>query len=341
VEDTETNCKHIVAYGMTDKPSTDVGDDSTADVSLTDLIGCMKHLDCQQDHVDVRGFQIKYWLFSNPKKPLGNRFPVVALHGGPSMPHNYILPLKLLADLGYPVLFYDQCGCGESKNGIDDPKKNAKLEYLLTVEYYVQELYKVIEGVGLTQYYVYGSSWGSLLAQEFALTQPSGLLGLILDGTFCCAQEYSQTQWRDLISTLPTFSQNKLKQLVAEKKFDSKGYKAIEEALTPQFTTRLVPHPKCFLDTLKYSNPAICKCFELIFFVFSLTLVVDQGMQGPSEFSIGGTLEHWSTVDRLHQVRVPTLVVRGEYDTMTAQASQHVVDLIPTSWPMVTIPRAA
>jgi L-proline amide hydrolase len=42
-------------------------------------------------------------------------------------------------------------------------------------------------------------------------------------------------------------------------------------------------------------------------------------MQGPCEFSLRGVLEHWSILDRLHLVDVPTLVMVGEYDTMTEE----------------------
>lgn len=42
--------------------------------------------------------------------------PLVALHGGPAWPHNYLLPLKHLVCHGISeVIFYDQAGCGDSQ----------------------------------------------------------------------------------------------------------------------------------------------------------------------------------------------------------------------------------
>ena len=64
-------------------------------------------------------------------------------------------------------------------------------------------------------------------------------------------------------------------------------------------------------------------------------------MQGASEFTLGGVLENWSIVERNAKIQVPTLVLMGEFDTMTEECSQQVVDSIPTAFPLVTIPRAA
>jgi hypothetical protein len=81
-------------------------------ITLDQLIGDMSHLTCQEGHFEIRGLQVAYWRYDNPNLPA--KPPVIAIHGGPACPHGYILPLKLLAHLGYPVIFYDQAGCGGS-----------------------------------------------------------------------------------------------------------------------------------------------------------------------------------------------------------------------------------
>jgi len=42
----------------------------------------------------------------------------------------------------------------------------------------------LVSHLGLKEYYVFGSSWGTVVTQEFALTQPKGLKAIILDGAF-------------------------------------------------------------------------------------------------------------------------------------------------------------
>lgn len=90
------------------------------------------------------------------------------------MSHPYILPLKLLADSGHPVIFYDQCGCGESSPMTD---VEAKAPWLLTLGYYIEELKTLISHFKLEEYYLFGSSWGTVVCQEMAVLLPNGLLG--------------------------------------------------------------------------------------------------------------------------------------------------------------------
>lgn len=56
---------------------------------------------------------------------------------------------------------------------------------------------------------------------------------------------------------------------------------------------------------------------------------------------IGGVLENWSILDRLHLIEVPTIVLVGEFDTMSIECSQVIVDTIKFAFPLVMIPRAA
>ena len=165
---------------------------------------------------------------------------------------------------------------------------------------------------------------GTVLAQELAVTQPGGLRSLILDGALCDGQVYIKTQWRDRISTLPSHTQKLLRKLEDTKAYDTPAYRVIEPALTGHFTLRQVPQPQCFLDCFKTMNKTIYVA-----------------MQGASEFTLGGALEHWSITDQLHTVKVPTLCLAGEFDTMSVECHQLIIDNMPNARPLVVIPRAA
>ena len=51
-------------------------------------------------------------------------------------------------------------------------------------------------------------------------------------------------------------------------------------------------------------------------------------MNGPSEFHCIGTIRNWSIVDRLDQIRVPTLLVSGRHDEATETVVQPFADRI-------------
>jgi hypothetical protein len=55
-------------------------------------------------------------------------------------------------------------------------------------------------------------------------------------------------------------------------------------------------------------------------------IYIDKHMYlGVSEFTLSGTLEFWSITSRLHVVKVPTIVLRGEFDTMSEVLYIHVM----------------
>jgi proline iminopeptidase len=81
-----------------------------------------------------------------------------------------------LAALGKdrPVVFWDQLDCGES----DHPHNPANW----TIERYVSEIDALRSGLGLTELHILGSSYGGLLAAEYASRRPKGLNSCILAG---------------------------------------------------------------------------------------------------------------------------------------------------------------
>ncbi|HKF36013.1 MAG TPA: alpha/beta fold hydrolase, partial [Ktedonobacteraceae bacterium] len=100
------------------------------------------------------------------------QIPLLTLHGGPGVPHDYITDMAALASDTRRVIFYDQLGCGRS----DQPNDPS----LWTIERAVEEIGIVRRALGLEQVHLWGQSFGGLFAIEYALTQPQGLVSLIL-----------------------------------------------------------------------------------------------------------------------------------------------------------------
>ena len=51
-------------------------------------------------------------------------------------------------------------------------------------------------------------------------------------------------------------------------------------------------------------------------------------MNGPSEFTVVGTLKEWSVMDRRGEIDKPTLVVSGEYDELRPEHAREIHELI-------------
>ncbi|HEY6406999.1 MAG TPA: alpha/beta fold hydrolase, partial [Ktedonobacteraceae bacterium] len=80
-------------------------------------------------------------------------FPLLTLHGGPGIPHEYITDMAALASDTRRVIFYDQLGCGRS----DQPNNPS----LWTIERTVAEIDTVRRALGLENVHLWGQSFES------------------------------------------------------------------------------------------------------------------------------------------------------------------------------------
>ncbi|KAJ3859785.1 proline-specific peptidase [Lentinula novae-zelandiae] len=89
----------------------------------------------------------------------GTQCPLITLHGGPGMSHDYILPHSRLYELyGIPVIFYDQIGIGKSTHLPDKPKE------FWTSELFMDELENLLQSLGVSSDFdLLGCSWGGML----------------------------------------------------------------------------------------------------------------------------------------------------------------------------------
>ena len=107
--------------------------------------------------------------------PLGQ--PVVFLHGGPG---GGIVPdyRRYFDPGGYRVVLFDQRGSGHST-------PHANLEEN-TTWHLVADIEQLRERLGISEWMVFGGSWGSTLALAYAETHPERVRQLVLRGIFLC-----------------------------------------------------------------------------------------------------------------------------------------------------------
>ena len=107
-------------------------------------------------------FNLSYKLFRPMNLSSRQAAPLVVLHGGPSVPSDYLLPLAKVVPYR-SILFYDQLGCGAS----DEPKDAS----LYSIEAAVDDLEAVLQKLSIRRYHLYGQSFGGILAFEFLKRQ--------------------------------------------------------------------------------------------------------------------------------------------------------------------------
>ena len=257
----------------------------------------------QEGRLPFHGFTDWYRIVGGPAEP--GKFPVLVLHGGPGAAHDYLEPIGALAATGRPVIFYDQLGCGLSDHP-HDPS-------LWHVPLFVEEVGAVRKALGLDRLHILGQSWGGMLGMEYALTQPEGLVSLIVANS-----PASMTQWvseaNRLRAELPEEVQATLLHHESAGTTDSPEYQEAVMVFYGRHVCRTDPLP----DYVQCSFAQIDADPE-----------VYHTMNGPSEFHVVGRLKGWDITERLSEIRTPTLVLSGRYDEATPLIAQTVQHGIP------------
>jgi len=253
----------------------------------------------REGHIPFRDFSTWFRIVGDREEP--GKLPLLTLHGGPGAPHDYLDSLEAMASTGRRVIFYDQLGCGNS--GLPQPAPD-----LWTVSLYLEEVDVVRRFLGLDRVHVLGQSWGGMLGEEYALAQPAGLASLTL-----ASSPASVPQWvaeaNRLRSDLPPSVQQTLLEHEAAGTTGSPAYHEAMMVYYRRHVCRTDPWPAGLQRTFSKleQNPEVYYT-----------------MWGPSEFYALGTLRDWSVVDRLGELRVPTLVTSGRFDEATPAVAETV-----------------
>ncbi|HVA21920.1 MAG TPA: proline iminopeptidase-family hydrolase [Candidatus Micrarchaeia archaeon] len=228
--------------------------------------------------------------------------PLLCLHGGPGTPHDYLEPLEGLA-AGRRVVFYDQLGCGRSDRP-DDPA-------LWTVDYFVDELGQVREALGLDRCHLFGNSWGGMLAMAAVLGGAAPVVSLILSSSPASIPRWIADCNR-LRAELPDEVRATLDHHEASGFTACPEYQGAVAAFYRRHVCRLQPWPASFERSLAGTG-----------------LQVYETMNGPNEFTTTGRLRAFDVTDRLHEIRVPTLITGGRHDECRPEHLAAMQRLIP------------
>jgi proline-specific peptidase len=238
----------------------------------------------------------------------GAKLPLLCLHGGPGAGWHHLESYQELAE-GRRVVFYDQLGCGNSS--VDAPHDPA----MWTTELYVEEVEAVREALGLDRVIVLGQSWGGMLALAWAITQPPGLAGLIVQSS-PGSVPFWMTEVARIRSELPADVQEVLDRHEAAGTTHDPEYEAAAMVFYRRHVCRTDPWPD-WLD----------RCFAAL----GANPEVYETMNGPNEFHVIGTIRDFDVEAQLREIDVPTLLVSGRHDEVTPATVERVHARLPRS----------
>jgi proline iminopeptidase len=254
--------------------------------------------------VPVVGGKYKVWTKRMGRGPL----KVLLLHGGPGFTHDYLEAMEsFLPEAGIEMYYYDQLGVGNSDTP-DDPA-------LWTLPRYMAEVEEVRRGLGLDHFVLYGHSWGSMLAIEYALNYQQHLRGLVLSNMTAGMGSYLKRTGAIKQQLLTPEQRATMDKLEAAKDYENPEYqKILMETLYPQMLCRLDPWPEPVMRAFRIGNQKIYN-----------------QMQGKSEFEVTGNLKDWERWDRLHEIKVKTLTIGAAHDEMDPDDIVKMAKLMPNA----------
>ncbi len=244
--------------------------------------------------ISIMNGQYKVWT-----KRVGNNpgIKLLLLHGGPAFTHEYFESFdSFLPKEGIEYYYYDQLGSYYS----DQPTDTT----LWTIDRFVEEVEAVRKGLGLdsSNFFLLGSSWGGILAMEYAFKYQKNLKGLIISNMMASAPDYGKYANDVLARQMDPKVLEEVRALETRRDFTNPRY---EELLFAHYYTEHI----CRLPLGQWPEPVnrAFKHYNQRIYVL---------MQGPSEFGISGILEKWDRKADLPELKIPTLTVGARHDTM-------------------------
>lgn len=234
-------------------------------------------------------------------KVIGQGYPLLLMHGGPGLDHTSLLPLEPLADR-FTLIFYDQ-RCNGRSEGADVTT--------MTWENLTADAEALRQRLGYEQWAVLGHSFGGNVALEYALRYPQIISRLILMNT-------GGDQW--------WVNQN-APELLAKRGFSANAVQAARRFYSGQVT------PGDYQST-------VMKFFKAYFYRLSLLDMAKGMVFGPRQkmrpeatiFGYSHLLMDWTVMNRLSEIKMPTLVIAGRYDFLFPPEHQAIMaDRLPNA----------
>ena len=244
-------------------------------------------------------------------KKIGNgKIKVLLLHGGPGFSHDYMECFEdFLPKEGIEFYYYDQLGCGNS----DIPTDTT----LWNIPRFVEEVEQVRKGLGLDNFYLYGQSWGGMLAMEYLDKYQSHVKAAVLSNMTASSKSYV------------TYTAKLKEQILSPQ--DRATYDSLDKLKaynSPEFQNlmmnKLYTQVVCRIPVERWPEP-LMRAFKKA----NQTIYIQ--MQGVDEFHVTGNFKDWDMWDRLPNIKVPTLVIGGMYDEMNPDDIKKEGKLIPNS----------
>jgi proline-specific peptidase len=214
---------------------------------------------------------------------LGDGAPLVLMHGGPGADHISMLPFRRYADQCTLVFFDHRCNGRSTGAGVST----------MTWENLTADADALRQELGFEKWAVLGHSFGGMVALEYALRYPQSLSHLLLVDT-CGDIRWAQENAPDTL---------------AERGFPPDTVKLARRFFNGQIAPNEMLPAMMRFGKAYYHHLSPLQTVRMLLSGFRVKMRPEAQIYG-----FGTLLKGWNVMDRLTEIRVPTLVMAGRHD---------------------------
>lgn len=235
-------------------------------------------------------------------KVMGVGEPIVIIHGGPGLNHQYFLPhLETLAE-DYTLVFYDQRASGRSSADLDSSG--------ISLDLFLSDIEEIRKHFKIEKMNLLGHSWGGLLAMNYALKYPNSLNNLILSSSTPASSELRARESSKISERITREDRSERATIITSESFKAKNAQAYEQFFKWMFKK-------------EFKNEALVSQLNLN---FQMDYVENNKLLQNLAKDIGQYDFH----EDLKKINTRTLVIYGDYET-AVEAGKTIHEHLPNS----------
>lgn len=284
----------ILIFNSCGNSASDSTDNTKEEVSNEEV-----KVDKSEETVEING--VKHFI-----EKMGNGEPLLVLHGGPGLSHDYLTPYFETLARKYQVIFYDQRGCGKT----EFPKDTSSI----TLENLVNDLEAIRTHLKIGKLNLISHSWGTTIALTYAKKYPDNLKRLILISPAPANSEFFDITFSNMQKKRSEEDTKELIQAMMSKEFEKRDEKVFRKAILLGDKVNLVEQDKIaeLYEPMKFDVDRannlmiVTSLLEKTYFDFDITTGLDV-------------------------VKCPTLIILGGLDNVPFASAQAIQESIKGS----------
>ncbi len=251
-------------------------------------------LQTTSETVEING--VKHFI-----EKMGSGEPLLVVHGGPGIFHDYLVPHFQVLAKKYEIIFYDQRGCGKT----DFPKDTTSIN----IETFVEDLEGIRQHLKIEKLNLVGHSWGSLLSINYAKKYPNNLERLILIAPAPANSDFFDKTFTNMQSKRTEEDTKELIHTMMSKEFEKREIATFRKAILLGDKVNLV------------DQSSIEKLYEPMIFDESTanSLIIVNSLMERTYFNL-------DVSQNLDVINCPTLIVLGDLDNVPFASAQLIQD---------------